>query len=118
MYHNVFWFRRDLRLSDNTGLFHALNSGLPVIPVFIFDKQLLDKLSDSSDARVTFIYDTIRRLKIELQTVGSDLIVRYGDPVDVWKSLTKEYNLQMVFANHDFESVSYTHLTLPTSDLV
>ncbi len=52
---NLFWFRRDLRLNDNAGLFHALNSGLPVLPVFIFDKHILDKLK-RDDARVTFIY--------------------------------------------------------------
>lgn len=104
MYYNIFWFRRDLRLSDNVGLFHALNSALPVIPVFIFDKQILDKLSDKSDPRVTFIFDTIVNLKKELQSKGSDLDVRYGDPLEIWTSIIKQYKLKTVFANHDYES--------------
>jgi deoxyribodipyrimidine photo-lyase len=59
---NVFWFRRDLRVEDNAGLYHALKSGNPVLPLFIFDKEILDKLEDDDDARVTFIYKATRRL--------------------------------------------------------
>ena len=90
MFHNLFWFRRDLRISDNAGLFHALTDGLPVIPLFIFDTQILGKLSDRSDARVTFIYDTILKLKKDLQSIGSDLDIRYGNPNEVWKSILQE----------------------------
>lgn len=104
MFHNIFWFRRDLRISDNAGLFHALTDGLPVIPLFIFDTQILGKLSDRSDARVTFIYDTILKLKKDLQSIGSDLDIRYGNPNEVWKSILQEYKLKNVFTNHDFES--------------
>jgi deoxyribodipyrimidine photo-lyase len=111
MYYNLFWFRRDLRLSDNVGLFHALKSDLPVIPVFIFDKQILDKLSDKSDARVTFIFDTIANLKKELQAKGSDLDVRYGDPIEVWTSIIGQYQLKTVFTNHDFESYAISRDT-------
>ncbi|MGL6267626.1 MAG: deoxyribodipyrimidine photo-lyase, partial [Chitinophagaceae bacterium] len=53
---NIFWFRRDLRLNDNTGLFHALKSGRPVMPVFIFDREILDQLEDREDRRVAFIH--------------------------------------------------------------
>jgi len=104
MYHNIFWFRRDLRLSDNAGLFHALKDGLPVIPVFIFDTQILEKLTDRTDARVTFIYDTVIMLKKDLQSIGSDLDIRYGDPFTIWTSILQKYKLKTVFANHDFES--------------
>ncbi|MFZ1559400.1 MAG: deoxyribodipyrimidine photo-lyase [Saprospiraceae bacterium] len=104
MFHNIFWFRRDLRLSDNAGLFHALKDGLPVIPVFIFDTQILGKLSDRSDPRVTFIYDTILKLKQDLQSIGSDLDIRYGNPYEVWTTILQEYKLKNVFTNHDFES--------------
>ena len=104
MFHNIFWFRRDLRLSDNAGLYHALKDGLPVIPVFIFDTQILGKLSDRSDSRVTFIYDTILKLKQDLQSIGSDLDIRYGNPYEVWTSILQEYKLKNVFTNHDFES--------------
>jgi deoxyribodipyrimidine photo-lyase len=59
---NIFWFRRDLRLEDNAGLYHALKSGLKVLPLFIFDKNILDKLEDRIDARVSFIHQQIRIL--------------------------------------------------------
>jgi deoxyribodipyrimidine photo-lyase len=101
---NFFWFRRDLRLEDNAGLFHALSAGLPVIPVFIFDRHILDKLEDKSDARVTFIHDTLEKLKAQLQTGGSDLLVYYGTPEEVWKSILSEWDVDHVFANHDDES--------------
>ena len=64
---NIFWFRRDLRLHDNAGLYHALKSGNSVVPIFIFDKNILDKLEDRDDARVTFLYDTLTELKAELE---------------------------------------------------
>jgi len=101
---NFFWFRRDLRLEDNTGLFHALSSGLPVIPVFIFDRHILDKLEDKSDARVTFLHDTLSNLKTQLRSAGKDLLVFYGYPEDIWKSILSEWNFETVFANHDDES--------------
>ena len=59
---SLFWFRRDLRLEDNRGLFNALKAGLPVLPVFIFDSNILDKLSNKSDARVSFIYQQVESL--------------------------------------------------------
>lgn len=67
----VFWFRRDLRLCDNHALFQALNSGHPVLPVFIFDTEILGKLSSMSDARVSFIYAEIERIKTALEKLGS-----------------------------------------------
>ena len=53
---SIFWFRRDLRLEDNAGLWKALKSGHPVVPIFIFDRNILDKLQDKSDARVSFLH--------------------------------------------------------------
>ncbi len=101
---NIFWFRRDLRLHDNSGLYHALNAGLKVVPIFIFDSKILDQLQDKVDARVTFIHDTITRLSSDLQdTLGSILDVRYGDPAEVWPQLLHDYEVQSVFANHDYE---------------
>jgi len=76
---SIFWFRRDLRLADNAALYHALKSDYPVLPLFIFDNNILDKLP-KDDARVTFIYQTIEDLKKELQQQGSDLLVKYGAP--------------------------------------
>ncbi len=77
---NIFWFRRDLRLDDNAALYYALADGIPVLPVFIFDKIILEKLEDPEDKRVTFIYDEITHLKAQLEKAGSSLLVRYGKP--------------------------------------
>ena len=55
---NIFWFRRDLRLEDNRALHEVLHGGRPVLPVFIFDTEIIDELSEN-DARINFIYDTL-----------------------------------------------------------
>ncbi|MEP4597803.1 MAG: deoxyribodipyrimidine photo-lyase, partial [Cyclobacteriaceae bacterium] len=77
---NVFWFRRDLRLEDNIGLFYALKDSVPVLPIFIFDKNILDDLDDRSDARVTFIHDQISKLCQELKSYGGSIKVYYDTP--------------------------------------
>ncbi|MBL7818814.1 MAG: deoxyribodipyrimidine photo-lyase [Saprospiraceae bacterium] len=100
---NIFWFRRDLRLNDNAGLYHALKSGQPVLPLFIFDQNILDDLDDPSDARVTFLHDTLTELKAELEKLGSTLLVIYGKPVDVWRDLVTQFDIKKVFTNHDYE---------------
>ena len=100
---NIFWFRRDLRLNDNAALFHALKSENPVLPIFIFDKNILNKLEDRTDARVTFLHDTISELKAELNKLGSDLIVFYDEPINVFKELMNSFAIKSVFTNHDFE---------------
>lgn len=100
---NIFWFRRDLRLNDNAGLFHALKSGKQVLPVFIFDENILNDLEDRSDARVTFLHDTLSELKAELENLGSTLLVVYGKSLDVWHDLTKQFDIETVFTNRDYE---------------
>jgi deoxyribodipyrimidine photo-lyase len=100
---NIFWFRRDLRLNDNAGLFHALRGNNPVLPIFIFDKNILNKLEDRADARVTFLHDTLSELKAELEKMGSTLLVFYDEPMNVWQDLTTRFDLKTVFTNHDFE---------------
>lgn len=102
-YVSVFWFRRDLRLQDNAGLFHALKSGLPVIPLFIFDKDILDRLEDRSDRRVDFIYRTLTQIHEELSRLGSGLHLYYGKPIDVFKKLTSTFSVQAVYVNSDYE---------------
>jgi deoxyribodipyrimidine photo-lyase len=99
----IFWFRRDLRLEDNAGLYYALKSGLEVLPLFIFDKNILEKLNNKSDKRVDFIYQTITSLKNELGKFGTDLMVKYGSPEEVWKNLINEFNIKEVYTNHDYE---------------
>ena len=99
---NIFWFRRDLRLHDNNGLFKALESGRPVLLLFIFDRNILDEL-DSDDARVTFIHNSLKRLQTKLVEFGSDIEVHYGHPIDVWQHLIGKYEVDQVFTNHDYE---------------
>ena len=100
---NIFWFRRDLRLNDNAGLYHALKSDKPVLPIFIFDKNILDDLENKKDARVQFIHDTLLDLKMKLEEKGSSLLVKYGKPEEVWETIIKEYNIANVYTNHDYE---------------
>jgi deoxyribodipyrimidine photo-lyase len=99
----VFWFRRDLRVDDNAGLYHALKSGKPVLPLFIFDKEILDKLEDKDDARVTFIYKAIENLNKECKKHHSSLLVLYDKPQHAFKELLKTYNITAVYTNHDYE---------------
>jgi len=100
---NFFWFRRDLRLNDNHGLFEALESGKPVQCVFIFDRNILDKLVDRADARVTFIHQQLESINNTLQSHGGSLITYYGTPEDAWKKWSKEFEIGKVFTNHDYE---------------
>ena len=99
---SIFWFRRDLRLEDNAALYHALKGEHPVLPLFIFDQNILDKLA-VDDARITFIYQTIEDLKTVLQKQGSDVLVRYGKPESVWPEILKDYEVAAVYTNHDYE---------------
>ncbi|MEP7229070.1 MAG: deoxyribodipyrimidine photo-lyase [Ginsengibacter sp.] len=100
---NIFWFRRDLRLYDNAGLYHALKSGLPVLPIFIFDTNILDKLEEKKDRRVEFIRDTLVNIQKELKQIDSDLHVFYGTPGESFDKLISEYKVDTVFTNHDYE---------------
>jgi len=100
---NIFCFRRDLRLHDNAGLYHALKQGRPVVPIFIFDRNILDELEDREDQRVEFIHWSIHAIQRLLGATGSTLDVRYGFPGDIWKQLIKDYTIENVFTNHDHE---------------
>lgn len=93
------WLRRDLRLSDNTALFHALKENKNVLPLFIFDKEILDRLEDKDDARVTYIYNTLQKLKSELEKIGSSLLIVHTTPVKFFKS----HAPKAVYANEDYE---------------
>ncbi|TDU39830.1 deoxyribodipyrimidine photo-lyase [Gelidibacter sediminis] len=99
----IFWFRRDLRLDDNVGFYEALRSEQPVLPIFIFDTDILDELPED-DARVTFIYDTVQRMRDTLQNDhGSCLAMFHGKPLEVYKQLLEDYEISAVFTNHDYE---------------
>jgi deoxyribodipyrimidine photo-lyase len=99
----IFWFRRDLRLEDNAGLYHALRSQKKVLPVFIFDPEIIDRLDNKQDARVSFIYETLQGLKHEINELGSDLLTFYGRPKNVFDALSHSYNIHAVYANADYE---------------
>ena len=100
---SIFWFRRDLRLNDNAGLYHALKNGLSILPIFIFDKNILEKLPNKEDKRVTFIYETVESLKKELIGLGSDLLVLNNSPEAAWNEVFQNYNVKHIFTNHDYE---------------
>ncbi|HEX7904067.1 MAG TPA: deoxyribodipyrimidine photo-lyase [Chitinophagaceae bacterium] len=100
---NLFWFRRDLRLEDNAGLYHALKDSNPVLPLFIFDKNILDELDDQKDRRVEFIHLALVQLQQQLLKLGSTLDARHGFPKDIYKQLLNEYTIEKVFTNHDYE---------------
>jgi deoxyribodipyrimidine photo-lyase len=102
---NVFWFRRDLRLNDNTGLNMALKSELPVLPLFIFDTNITDELKHA-DARISFIYDTLSELNSKLKKDGHSLCIIKGDPVLSWKSLIRKFDISAVYVNSDYEPYS------------
>jgi len=100
---SIFWFRRDLRLEDNAGLYHALKGPYPVLPLFIFDPAILNILEDKDDARVTFIYRTVSELSTQLQMHHSDILVKYAGVAHAWDEVLKEYDVAAVYTNHDYE---------------
>ena len=104
----VFWFRRDLRIHDNAGLYHALRENKNVLPVFIFDREILDKLSNKSDRRVDFIHQAITAMQQELKELGSSLQVFYSTPEQAFKRLAKDYTIKNVYTNHDYEPYAKT----------
>lgn len=99
----IHWLRRDLRLHDNTALFQALQSGWPVQLVFIFDKNILDKLEDKNDRRLTFIHRALTEIQNEAKKYGATLQTFYGHPEVIWKELSDDAQLKGVYTNRDYE---------------
>lgn len=102
---NIFWFRRDLRLEDNTGLEKALGSGIEVIPLFIFDTNITDELPED-DPRVSFIYERLSLINTGLSKSGRYVLILKGDPVKVWQTLIDKYEIDTVYTNTDYEPYS------------
>ncbi|MBK6904664.1 MAG: deoxyribodipyrimidine photo-lyase [Saprospirales bacterium] len=100
---SIFWHRRDLRLDDNHGLFRALQGDVPVLPLFILDRNILDDLEERDDARVTFIHQQLERLQAEYRAAGGDLRVEYGFPLEVWGKLLNTLPIKAVYTNRDYE---------------
>ncbi|NND52279.1 MAG: deoxyribodipyrimidine photo-lyase, partial [Flavobacteriaceae bacterium] len=99
----VFWFRRDLRLNDNHGLYQALQSGYKVKPIFIFDQDILKRLP-KDDARLTFIFDQLQSIRRQLQNnYNSSVALYYGKPSEIFEQLIQKHTINTVFTNHDYE---------------
>ncbi|WP_300568889.1 deoxyribodipyrimidine photo-lyase [Flavobacterium sp.] len=98
----IFWFRRDLRLEDNVGLFHALNSNAEVLPIFIFDETILSQLP-KDDSRVTFIHELLLEIQKKLSEIGKSLAVFHGKPKDIFQKLLSENKIETIYTNHDYE---------------
>lgn len=99
----IHWFRRDMRVEDNTALFHALQSGQSVLGLFIFDSTILSKLEDRDDARLSFIHLHVQRLKSQFEALGGSLLVLHGDPVALWPQILSDYPVAAVYTNRDYE---------------
>ncbi len=99
----LFWFRRDLRLIDNAGLFAALSCDFKVLPIFIFDTCILDKLEKKTDKRISFILAALQQLNNDLIERGTSLLVLHGKPLEVLSDLTKKYDIKGVYTNEDYE---------------
>lgn len=97
------WLRRDLRLHDHHALYQALKDEEDVLPLFIFDREILDKLSNKEDARVNFIHNELAGLHAQLKTMGSSLLIVEGNPLDIFVQLKKRYQLKAIYTNEDYE---------------
>ncbi len=100
---HIFWFRRDLRLQDNHGLYRALKTERPVLPIFIMDTDILSSLKNPADQRVTFIYDTLQDIQQELKANGSSLYILHGTPTQAFEKLFSQFKVSAVYTNHDYE---------------
>ena len=99
---NVFWFRRDLRIDDNNGFYQSLTSGQDVLPIFIFDSDILNELP-KDDARVAFIHELVFKINSELQKKGKSLAVFHGEPAAIFEQLAVDNKIETVYTNHDYE---------------
>lgn len=99
----IHWFRRDLRWHDNTALWQALQGEHPVVPLFIFDTDILNQLENRYDRRVDFIHRQVMRLNADLNARGRTMLVEYGKPVEVWRRLIATHSIAAVYTNRDYE---------------
>jgi deoxyribodipyrimidine photo-lyase len=99
---SIFWFRRDLRLNDNTALNQALANSKNVLPLFIFDEEILSELP-LDDARFTFIHDRLCIIDQKLKENNSSILCLKGNPIEVWKELLQSYVIKSVYVNKDYE---------------
>lgn len=100
---NICWFRRDLRGTDHAALYHALQQNEPVLPLFIFDTNILNLLDNTADARVTFIHSALKQMQEQLGLLGTSLMVMHDTPISAFKQLVSQFTINKVFTNHDYE---------------
>lgn len=100
---SVFWFRRDLRIADNHGLYQALISGTKVLPIFIFDTEILSQLENKEDRRVEFIFQALNHINAELQKNGKSVKIFHGKPLEVFQEICEKHPVEKVFWNEDYE---------------
>ncbi|MEC4115166.1 deoxyribodipyrimidine photo-lyase [Myroides pelagicus] len=102
----IFWFRRDLRLEDNVGLHYALSSGYRVLPLFVFDKEILEQFTKEEDRRITYIYEALEGIQKRLQELNSSLLCVHSTPMKVFDDVVNQYNVKAVYTNEDYEPVA------------
>ena len=100
---SICWLRRDLRLFDNTALYHALQSPFPVMLLFIFDKNILDQLDNKSDKRIAFIHETLSNINNDLRKYGSSILVVYDTPLNAFSKINETFQIKEICLNHDYE---------------
>ena len=98
---NIFWFRRDLRLEDNTALNNALKQK-NVLPIFIFDSSILNEL-EKNDSRISFIHSLLIKINLKLKKHRSSILSYYGDPLEIWRKIILDYDIECVYWNKDYE---------------
>ena len=98
----IFWFRRDLRINDNKGFFEALNGKNKVIPIFIYDTEIIDKLH-KDDHRLTFIQNALGGINNAMKRNRCTLGTYRGTPEAVFEKIIREFPIEKVIANHDYE---------------
>ena len=98
----IFWFRRDLRLEDNVGLYFALSENINVLPIFIFDPEILEHLPEN-DARVKFIHNTLMSINYQLNKLGKSISIFRHSPSVVFNNLIEKHKINTVYTNHDYE---------------
>lgn len=100
---SLVWFRRDLRSFDHASLYSALKESSEVFCLFVFDTDILDKLSDKKDRRVEFILKSVLELREDLRAKGGDLWIRHGSARQIVPRTAADLKVAAVYANHDYE---------------
>jgi deoxyribodipyrimidine photo-lyase len=100
---SICWLRRDLRLEDNAALYHALQQPFPVLLFFVFDKNILKQLPNNEDKRIVFIHACLKKINSILKDYHSSLYILHDTPIAAFEKLCDQFNIKLVFANHDYE---------------